>query len=93
MNPNLFKGKDLLQSTKNLLRNNDKRFVQILTSKISEGKLRNFKECQIFCVISCPYSSYFESEEYKGILIINPIELFIGFNIDHWEGLNIMDCN
>ena len=46
-------------------------------NKIVEGKLKNFPEIETWIVISCPFSSYFDSEEFKNLLIINPIELYL----------------
>lgn len=43
---------------------------------MTEGKLRNFPEIEIFVTLSCPFSTNIEDDDYKGLKIINALELY-----------------
>ena len=81
----------MFESIKWLLKANDKWFYSLITNKITEGKIWNFVECDMFIVISCPYSGLIDSEEYKGATFLTPLELLIGFNTDLWSQIDCFD--
>ena len=58
---------------------------------MAEGKLRNFSEVEVFVTISCPFSTNIDSEEYKGMYILNPMEVYMAFNIDNWGKMDLFD--
>ena len=58
---------------------------------MAEGKLRNFPEIDAFITISCPFSTNIDSDEYKGLPIMNIMEVFIGLNLDNWGKMDLFD--
>lgn len=59
-------------------------------NKITEGKLRNFNEIDAFITIACPFSSM-DSEEFKGLPILNAMEIYLGLNLDEWGKMDLFD--
>lgn len=61
-------------------------------NKLNEAKLKNFPEIDVYVVISCPKSCFYEySEFYKVILL--PYELQIAFGELEWDANILLETD
>lgn len=82
---------ETFQRVKNLLRIHNKKFYNIMINNITEAKLGNFPDVQVFISISCHnHSLYSEKDFYR--IIITPYELELALDQDKsWENTIVLD--
>lgn len=82
---------ETFQRVKTLLRIHNKKFYNIMINNITEAKLGNFPDVQVFISISCHnHSLYSEKDFYR--VIITPYELELALEQDKlWENTIVLD--
>ena len=84
MNSNVANYKNELKGITSLLDRHEKKHYTFTMNKLNEAKLKNFPEIDVYIVISCPKSCFYEySEFYKTIIL--PYELRIAFGEIEWD--------
>lgn len=89
-NPRMTQFKELFADAKAILEKSGKRHYTFIMNKVNETKLRNFPDIEAFVMISCPFSSFLESAEFK-ISIFSVIELKLFEDICKIDKVNIVD--
>ena len=89
-NPRMAHFAQLFADAKAILEKNGKRHYTFIMNKVNETKLRNFPDIEAFVMISCPFSSFLESAEFK-ISIFSVIELQLFEDICKIDRVNIVD--
>lgn len=51
--------------------------------KVTEQKLQNFMEIDMFIMISCAFAAIYDPKEFHRV-ILTPFELEVAFNMDKW---------
>lgn len=91
-NPRMDNFTNLFKRTKDILKHKNKRFYSFIMNKVNETKLRNFPEIEAFVMISCPFSSFLDTREFK-LPIFSVQELLLFDNIEKIDVLDIVDFN
>ena len=89
--PTLIQFQETFNRIKTLLKRNNKKFYILMINNLTEAKLGNFPEIEVFVILSCPnHSLYAEKDFYR--LIITPYELELALNSEkQWENSIVLD--
>ena len=90
LNSNLHNFQNIFDYAKNLLELNGRDYYMLMMNKINETKLRNFPEIECFVIISCPFSSFHDYNEYN-LYLVSVLELFLSFNMEKWGETDFVD--
>ena len=91
--PTLIQFQEIFIRMKTLLKLHNKKFYTLMINNITEAKLGNFPDIEVFVILSCPnHSIYTEKEFYR--LIITPYELELALDSERkWENSVVLDFN
>ena len=84
MNSNVDNYKDELTGIKSLLDRHEKKHYTFTMNKLNEAKIKNFPEIDVYVVISCPKSCFYEYTEFYKTIIL-PYEIRIAFGEIEWD--------
>lgn len=83
-NPSLVTMDNQLEGLKNLLAIKEKKYFVFTMNKLNEPKIKNFPEIDIFVVISCPKSSFYDYSEFYKVVVV-PHEMRIALEDAQWD--------
>lgn len=86
MNSNVQNYRKELTGITSLLDRHEKKHYTFTMNKLNEAKIKNFPEIDVYVVISCPKSCFYEYTDFHKTIIL-PYELRIAFGEIEW------DCN
>jgi diphthamide biosynthesis protein 2 len=90
VNSNVVNYSDEIRNLKALLDNHEKKHYTFSMNKLNEAKIKNFPEIDVYVVISCPKSCFYEYSEFYKVVIL-PYELRVAFGEIQWDGNILMD--
>lgn len=84
---------ETLKKVKSLLKSSNKKFYTIMINNITEAKLGNFPDIEVFVILSCHnHSLYAEKDFYR--VIITPYELELALDTNkQWENCVLIDSS
>lgn len=91
--PTLIQFQETFTRMKKLLKLHNKKFYTLMINNITEAKLGNFPEIEVFVILSCPNHSLYSEKDFYRILI-TPYELELALDSEKkWENSIVLDYN